>query len=193
VASGDVFRGAIKSRTPLGRKVERIVSQGKLVSDRIATQVVLDHLDRLKSPKGFILDGFPRTRSQAVSLDRHMKKKNQVLSAAIWFFVRNTMIIRRLSARLQCPVCGEVFNLMTRRPRRAGRCDRCGGRLARRRDDQPGVVRRRLQVYYQTARPLLEYYRKASVFVKVDGEEKISALSERLLKIIRSFRDSGRA
>ena len=188
VASGDVFREAIKSRTRLGRRVERIVAQGKLVSDHIATDVVLDHLDRLKNRKGFILDGFPRTRSQAVSLDRHLKRKKLVLDSAILIFVKNSAIVRRLSARLQCPVCGEVFNLITRRPRRAGRCDRCNGRLARRRDDQPQVVRKRLQVYHRTARPLLDYYRKSGVLVKVDGQKNIAALSRLLLKRIRSLR-----
>jgi adenylate kinase len=188
VASGDVFREAIKSRTPLGRKVERIVAQGKLVSDRIATQVVLDHLDRLKNRKGFILDGFPRTRSQAVALDKHLKKKNVVLDSAVLFFVKSSKIVRRLTSRLQCPVCGEVFNLLTRRPRRIGRCDRCNGRLARRRDDQPQVVRKRLQVYNQTARPLLDHYRKSGVFVKVDGEKNIEVLSEMLLKQFRKLR-----
>lgn len=188
VASGDVFREAIKARTLLGRKVERIVAQGKLVSDRVATQVVLAHLDRMKNWKGFILDGFPRTRSQAAALDRHLKKKNIATDAAIWFFVRNSVIVRRLTSRLQCPVCGEVYNLMTRPPRRAGRCDRCAGRLARRRDDQPSVVRKRLQVYYQTARPLLDHYRKSGVFVKVDGERKIEVLSRMLLKRLRGLR-----
>jgi len=188
VASGDVFREAIKAKTPLGRRVERIVSQGKLVPDRVATQVVLDHLDRLKNPKGFILDGFPRTRAQAAALERHLTKKKQSVGAAVLFYVRNGVLIRRLSARYQCPVCGEVFNLETRRPRRAGLCDNCAGRLARRRDDEPSVVRKRLQVYNDTARPLLDYYKKSKVFFKVDGEKGIPGISRQLLTLVRGLR-----
>ena len=188
VASGDVFREAIQSRTSLGRRVERLVSQGKLVPDRIATQVVLDHLSRSGNKKGFILDGFPRTRAQAIFLERHLAKEKQSLRAVIWFYVHNPVIIRRLSARTQCPVCSEVYNVITHPPRKAGRCDRGGGTLARRRDDEPQVVRKRLQVYYRTARPLLNYYKKRGILFKVNGEDQISHLSRSLLVLFRNLR-----
>lgn len=188
LASGEVFREAILRKTPLGRRVERIVRSGKLVPDELATAVILERLKRLKGPDGFILDGFPRTRAQAVALDRHLTAPGGKLTSAFWFLVRDGVIVRRLSARLQCIVCRDVFNLLTRPPRKAFRCDRCGGRLARRLDDEPRVVRRRLQVFHRTARPLLAYYRRRGVLLRVNGERGIRAIQSTLVSSIRKLR-----
>jgi len=153
VSTGDIFREEVRRGTELGRRVEDYLSRGELVPDEITVQVLTERLGGLGGG-GFILDGYPRTIAQARALERVVG-----IDAVILLVVPEWVIVERLSSRRVCRDCGAVYNVRFLRPRREGVCDRCGGPLYQREDDQPDVIRQRLGVYEKEAKPLIDYYR----------------------------------
>jgi len=174
LSTGDVFREAIKGQTELGKEIKGFVEQGKLVPDELVSAVVFEKLRSIAAKKPFLLDGYPRTVDQAKDLDRFSEKEKIRIDAIINFAVAADELIKRLSARRSCPACKEVFNLVTRPPKRKGVCDKCDGPLIQRADDTEEVVKERLLVYDAQTAPILDYYQGRNNFVSVDASNPIS-------------------
>ena len=158
IAMGDIFRELMKQDSELGRKVKVYVEKGLLVPDEIVIEVLKQRLNKIPKGKGFILDGYPRTLKQAKTLDAITK-----IDAILLLDVPDWIIIERLSSRRICRNCGTVYNIRFLKPKVEGICDKCGGPLYQRSDDNPEVIKKRLQVYQEQTRPLLEYFKANKV------------------------------
>ncbi len=181
ISTGDIFREEIAKGSELGKKVKEYVEKGLLVPDEIVIEVVRNRIKQPDCEKGFILDGFPRTLRQAEALETMTN-----IDAAIHFVAPVEVIIARVSGRLICPNCGAIYHVKNRPPKKPGICDNCGAKLIRRKDDEPEVVRRRYEVYYETFRPIIEFYREKGKLIEIDASiepaEKVVEILENELR-----------
>lgn len=185
LSTGAIFRQEIARHSALGRRVQRCVGAGRLVSDSLVVQVMAAHLDRKTLARGCVLDGFPRTERQAAGLDRILTRNGFPLDGAVCLDVPEPLLIRRLSGRRVCERCGANYHIRTMRPTRAGRCDRCGGRLIARKDDEPSTIRKRLAVDRKAARPLLRHYQRRRLLHRVNGAGRIETVFRRTVTLFR--------
>jgi len=188
LSTGEIFREAIKSQTELGREIKMFVEQGKLVPDELVSAVVFEKLRVIAPKKQFLLDGYPRTIGQSQALDRFSEKEKIKIDAVVDFSVGSEVLIKRLSARRQCAKCKEVFNLVTRPPKKMGVCDKCGGLLSQREDDKEDVVRERLLIYDVQTSPILDFYKDRVGFFSVDAAQKIDQV---YLEVVSKLKDLG--
>ena len=158
IATGDIFRELIKQDSPLAKKVKGYVEKGLLVPDDVVIEVLKDRLSKIPKGKGFILDGFPRTLEQAKALESVTS-----LNVILFVEVPDWIIIERLSSRRICKNCGAVYNTRFLKPKVEGVCDKCGGGLYQRSDDTPEVIKKRLQVYQEQSKPLIEYFKEKKI------------------------------
>lgn len=180
ISTGDIFREEIARGTELGRRIKDIVEKGELVPDEIVIEVVRRRLSRPDTERGFILDGFPRTITQARALDEITR-----LDAAVHLYIPMEEAVERLSNRYICPKCGRVYNLKFNPPKNDLRCDEDGTPLIRRADDEPEVIRRRYKIYYETFQPIIDYYRGKGLLIEIDntiGSRKGIPLLEKTLR-----------
>jgi adenylate kinase len=167
IAMGDIFREIMKEDTDLGREVKGYVEKGLLGPDSLTIQVLKQHIAKIKNKKGFLFDGYPRTIEQAKALETIAK-----IDVIIQLVVPDWIIIERLSTRRICKNCGEVYNIRYLKPKKDMICDKCGGPLYQRPDDTPEVIKKRIEVYEQQTRPILQYYKEKAVpFTEVKCEK----------------------
>jgi len=158
VSTGDLLRAARRDGTELGRKAQAYMDAGEYVPDELILDLVRDHLATLPPDAPVFFDGFPRTTAQAEGLDAVLRASGRRVDAVVEFRAPEETLVQRLSGRRSCPDCGSVFNVFFNPPAVEGVCDRCGGALVYRTDDQPDTVRRRLEVYEEQTAPLVSYY-----------------------------------
>lgn len=182
IAMGDILREEVAKKTPLGEKVEVYMSKGELVPDEVAIEVLKKRLREADCSNGFILDGFPRTLNQAKALDDMLSGLNLKIDAVIYIEVPDGEIIKRLSLRRTCKVCGRVYNLHYNPPKQDGICDVCGGELIIRDDDRPEVIRNRLKVYNEQTKPLVDYYEKHKLLIRINGVDSIDKVFQRIVE-----------
>ncbi len=164
ISTGDIFREEVAKGTELGKKIKEYLDKGLLVPDEIVIEVVRKRLSQPDCQRGFILDGFPRTINQAKALDQMTK-----IDAVIHLYVPLEVSIDRLSNRYICPKCNRIYNLKYNPPKNDLKCDYDGTPLIRRSDDTPEVIKKRYEIYYQTFKPILEYYREKGILIEFDN------------------------
>ncbi len=158
IAMGDIFRESVKQNSELGKKVKSYVEQGALVPDAVVVEVLKNRLSKIPSGKGFLLDGFPRTIEQAKTLEGITN-----IDVILQLDVPDEIIIERLSSRRICKNCSAVYNIRFLKPKVEGICDKCGGELYQRNDDNIEVIKNRLNIYKTQTAPLIVYYREKNV------------------------------
>jgi len=181
ISTGDLVREEIRNRTPLGRTIEKYSSSGTLVPDEIITEILKKRVASELS-RGFILEGYPRTVGQAEQLEKITR-----VDVVVNLNVPDKIIVDRLSARLQCKSCGAIYNERTMKPKVSGKCDKCGGELFRRVDDQPEVIRERLRVYREASEPVVDFYRSRNLLrdvVNDDPNADPGQIVDQILKLI---------
>jgi len=183
ISTGDLLRRAVQNQTPLGKKAEVLMNQGKLVSDEIVEELVRQRIASPDCRPGYLLDGFPRTIGQARSLEAMDGKRPEVV---IEIGLDLTALVERLQNRLICSRCGAIYNLNLHRPRHAEKCDACGGPLYQREDDKPGVISERLRVYKEQTEKLRDYYQRKSVYRKVDGSGSVEDVFQKIAFLINA-------
>ncbi|RLF09883.1 MAG: adenylate kinase [Thermoprotei archaeon] len=181
IATGDIFREAVKAGTELGRLAKQYMDRGELVPDEVVIGIVEERLRRPDCSKGFILDGFPRTIKQAEVLDEMLQKMGVKLDAVVNLEVSEDEVVKRISLRRTCRNCGAIYHLITNPPKKEGVCDKCGGELYQRDDDREETVRSRLRVYRQQTEPLLKFYEQRGLLKNVDGEKRIEEVFKEIL------------
>jgi adenylate kinase len=181
ISTGDIFRSNIKNKTALGRQVEAILAEGGLVPDSLTNDLVADRLKAPDTAEGFILDGYPRTLNQAEALDAITG-----LNAVINFVVDEETVIKRLAGRRVCRNCGTVYHIETLPPKTEGQCDRCGGELYIRDDDQPEAIKHRLAVYKESTEPLIAYYEKKGLLVNLDAGRESHEVWQNFIALIEA-------
>jgi adenylate kinase len=180
VATGDMLREEMAAGTPLGREARQYYDKGNLVPDDVILRMVAERFGRPDAAKGFILDGFPRTIAQADGLAAMLQGLGQKLDGVIYFDVSQPELVRRLTGRRLCRQCQAPYHLVSAPPQRAGICDKCGGELYQRQDDDESTVLNRLQVYERQTAPLLDYYRERGLLRTVSGEGAVDKIRQAL-------------
>lgn len=170
ISTGVMLRTAIKEQTEIGKLAEKYINDGKLVPDDVIVSIVKERLAKPDCEKGFILDGFPRTTAQAEALTESGVKIDKVLSLE----VEDNVIIERLSSRRECSKCGAPYNVISNKPEKEGVCDKCGGELIQRADDNSETIKNRLNVYHTETEPIKAYYEKLGLLVTAKGEENLA-------------------
>ena len=170
LASGDLLRRAIEQDTAFGRQVREYIERGLYVPDDIMVPAAITELDRLRADGGgAVLDGFPRTREQAASLDASLGERGAQLDRAILLEVPRDVLMPRLAGRRVCRSCNASYHVETKPPKRDNICDVCGGQVIQRVDDKPEMVDDRLRVYFERTWPLVAYYKGRDRLAQVDG------------------------
>jgi len=178
VSSGDLLRDAVARGTQLGLKAKAVMEAGQLVSDDIVLGLIRDRLSRPDAANGFILDGFPRNKDQANSLNELLQDIGQPLEAVLLLDVRRETLMQRLAGRRICPKCGTVYNVHSLNG--ATTCPREGAELYQRPDDKEEVIGKRLEVYEQQTQPLIDYYSKLGLLRAIAGEGELESVFERM-------------
>jgi adenylate kinase len=192
IATGELFRAAIKGGTELGRKIQAVYDRGELVPDELTVALVEDRLDELARERsrgvvieGALYDGFPRTIAQADALNRTLAARDDEVTAVIAIDVPRQTLVERLAGRRVCSVCGRVYNVLSDPPAVDGVCDVCGGPVTQRADDTPEAVAKRLDLYDIETAPLLDRYEKQGLVERVDGDRAIDDVTESIVAAIR--------
>jgi adenylate kinase len=167
IGTGDIFRENVQRGTELGSLAKTYMDAGELVPDDVVVEMVAAALDALE---GFILDGFPRTTAQAEALELRLDAMGRPLSTALAFAVSDELAVKRLAGRRTCGRCGRVFNVEFDLPRVEDVCDRCGGGLIHREDDEEHTVRHRIEIYHKSTEPLIEFYSSRELLRSVDAD-----------------------
>ncbi|GAA4873412.1 adenylate kinase [Paenibacillus vulneris] len=185
ISTGDAFRLAMKQETPLGLEAKKYVDQGLLVPDEITIGIVKERLQQPDCNKGFLLDGFPRTISQAEALDDIMASLGRSIDHVINLKVDRSLLLARLTGRRICKACGATYHILFNPPARENVCDKCSGELYQRSDDTEEKVGTRLDEYTSKTAPLLSYYRNKGNLREVNGEQEISAVTTQIISLLR--------
>ncbi|MGA3404256.1 MAG: nucleoside monophosphate kinase [Candidatus Bathyarchaeia archaeon] len=181
ISTGDLVREEIRNKTPLGKEIEKYSNAGKLVPDEVITEILKKRLTPDLS-KGFILEGYPRSIDQAKQLENITK-----IDVVINLDVSDRVIVERLSARVQCKNCGSIYNERSLKPRVTGKCDKCGGELFKRADDQPTVILERLKIYKEISAPVIDYYRTRKLLKDIinnDPDVRPEVVTDRIMELI---------
>lgn len=173
ISSGDMLRTAIKKDTSLGRMADKYISQGKLVPDDVVISIMEERLLEEDTVDGFLIDGFPRTLNQALSLESLMARVNKPLDLIINLVVGIDSLGPRITGRRICQNCGEVYHIVNSPSKIPGICDVCGGRLIHREDDTLERLKMRLDEHHILTEPVLEYYHKLQIVVDIDASLSI--------------------
>lgn len=187
ISTGDIFRVNVSQGTELGREAKAYMDRGDLVPDAITIAMVRDRLAEGDTRDGFLLDGFPRTLTQAKALDETLDDIGTKLDVVLELVVDDDEVVRRLSGRRTCRVCGRVWHLDFDPPTRDGICDQCGGELFQRDDDREGTVRHRLEVYAEQTAPLIDFYADKSILVGLDATGPVEDVTDRAINALMRF------
>ncbi len=184
ISTGDMFRKAIKDQTELGMEAKRYMDQGALVPDHVTIGIVKDRLSESDCKSGFLLDGFPRTVDQAKALDEILTSLDSKIDYVINIDVDLDILKERLTGRRICRSCGATYHMIFNPPAVAGTCDKCGGELYQRKDDNEETVGNRLDVYVNQTKPLLDYYSLAGNLVNINGQQSIDLVFEEIQNVL---------
>lgn len=174
ISTGDMFRAAMKEGTELGLKAKSYMDQGALVPDEVTIGIVRERLSKEDCQKGFLLDGFPRTVPQAEALEDILSDLNKKMDYVLNIDVNQDILMERLTGRRICKACGSTYHLFFNPPTNEGVCDKCGGELYQRTDDNADTVKNRLQVNIEQSKPLLDFYETKGYLKNINGVQDIN-------------------
>ncbi len=193
IATGELFRAAIKTGTDLGRQIQAVYDRGELIPDDLTVALVEERLNQFASDRavgipsaGALYDGFPRTEGQADALDRALMRRGEAVTAVIAIDVPRETLMARLASRRVCSVCGRVYNAESDPPAVPGICDACGGAVIQRADDTPEAVAKRLDLYDVETAPLVGRYAERGVLTHIDGDLPIDCVTEAIIAAVRA-------
>ncbi len=184
VSSGDIFRENLKNQTDLGNLAQTFMDRGALVPDDVTIAMIRERLGRPDCNNGALLDGFPRTPTQAKALDNMLSENNQKIDCVPYINVPGEVLVERLGGRWTCPKCGYVYHEKFNPPINLGTCDKDQSELYQRVDDKADTVKKRIDVYWEQTSPLIEYYRKNGTLAEIDGTQAIEIVTSQLLEAI---------
>ena len=187
ISTGDLFRENLKNETELGKEAKQYMDKGELVPDEVTIKMLKERLNGDDVENGAVLDGFPRTGVQAVSLDNMLKEMNAKVDMALNIDVPFDEIVERIANRRSCKGCSEIYNVVFNPPKVEGICDNCGGERYQREDQKPEVVENRLQVYSKTAEELINHYKKANILYDAKAGDKVGKTSYDVAKEVEEY------
>jgi adenylate kinases len=187
-ATGDILRAAVREETELGRTAKEYMDRGDLVPDEVIVGVIAERIDSAEARDGFILDGFPRTTPQARALDAKLDDLGRMVTAVLLIDVSDDEVVRRLGGRRTCLANGHVFHVDFNPPEQEGVCDLDGSELLTRDDDEPEVIRNRLDQYHAKTEPLVDYYDQRSLLRRIGGEVAPDEVAEEIRRTLATMR-----
>ncbi|OGN93867.1 MAG: adenylate kinase [Chloroflexi bacterium RBG_13_48_10] len=185
ISSGDIFRENLKKQTELGKLAAGYINKGELVPDDVTIAMIRERLSEPDCMGGALLDGFPRTPTQAEALAEMLSIIDEHVKSVPYIYVPEDVLTERLIGRWTCRQAGHVFHEKYNPPHHPGICDFDGSELYQREDDQSETVKRRIRVYVEQTQPLIEYYRRHGILVEVDGTKPIAQVTTDLLAVIK--------
>jgi adenylate kinase len=180
ISTGDILREAVQNGSPVGKQAKAYMDKGELVPDEVVIKIVVDRLSRSDVAKGFILDGFPRTKNQALSLEKELKAIDLAIDSVIYFDTSEKTSIARLSGRRVCRTCGKNYHVVNMPPKKENICDACGGELYQRDDDKVETIKNRLKGYKQQTADLIDYYKSRGILKEISGELNVEQVFGKL-------------
>ena len=184
ISTGDIFRENIKNGTDLGKKAKSYMDKGILVPDELVLEIVKDRLSKDDLQGGFLLDGFPRTVAQAVSLDAFLEERGQSLDSVLNIDVDTDILVERAVGRRVCKTCGASYHVKYNPPKEDGVCDKDQGPLIQRDDDTEATVKTRIKVYFEQTAPLIDYYKAQGLLDNIDGKEDIDTIRKEIVEVL---------
>ena len=184
ISTGDIFRYNIKMQTDLGKKAKEYMDQGLLVPDKVVVEIVEDRLKDQDCKAGFLLDGFPRTVTQAKALDVALINMNTGLDKVINIEVDKEILVQRAVGRRICKSCGATYHVEFNPPAKPGICDKCSGELYQRDDDNEKTVGKRIEVYVDETQPLIDFYQEKNKLVTIDGKNDINTVFDEIIEAL---------
>ena len=184
ISTGDMLRAALKEGTPLGLEAKKYMDAGGLVPDSVVIGLVKERIQKPDAKGGYMLDGFPRTVAQAQELDKILAGLAQKIDHVVSVEVPSSELLGRLTGRRTCRACGAGFHVMFDPPKKEGVCDKCGGELYQRSDDNEATVKSRLETYEEQTKPLIDYYEKQGKLRHIDGVGKMDDILQRIQKVL---------
>jgi adenylate kinase len=188
ISTGDIFRKNISEMTPLGIEAKNYIDNGQLVPDQLTIDLVKDRLSKDDCKNGYLLDGFPRTVSQAEALELFLEENDEKLSIALLIEVPREYILERMTGRRVCPSCGASYHIKYNPPKNLVKCDVCGTEVIQRADDTKSTVNNRLDIYDKQTQPLIDYYKNKNLLSVVDGTQAINNVFKSICEILESNR-----
>ena len=186
ISTGDIFRAAVKEGTELGKAAKACMDAGKLVPDKITIGIVRERLSKDDCKNGFILDGFPRTVEQADALNTILDELGKKITCVLNINVPSEYLIERAVGRRVCRKCGATYHVKFHPPQ-GEVCDKCGGELYQRADDNEITMKNRLAAYESSTRPLIDYYKSAGLYLEIDGTQSIEKVTEEMINALGRF------
>ncbi len=186
IATGQLLRDTIASGTEFGEYLDSIIREGKLITDQMMSQILQTKLDRCSKFSTIILDGYPRTVYQADLLDTYIKKTRSSLKKVVYFDIDDDLLVKRITGRYNCASCGTVYHKLYNKPVLENQCDNCkSSKFEQRKDDTLEVVTKRLTVYHEQTKPLVDYYSDLGLLVKIDAALAVRDIAAQLDHIIK--------
>lgn len=182
ISTGDLLRNEIKSGSDLGKELDRMMKSGSLISDEIVNKLLINALSNITKP--FILDGYPRTISQALKLDEILASLNKSVDVVVYLDVEEELAMKRATGRLSCKSCNRIYHKYFSKPRVEGICDDCGSSLISRADDTPDTFKVRYDTYMSNTKPLLDFYSNKNILVKIDANKEADETFSEIEKVI---------
>ena len=180
ISTGNILRAAIKNGTPTGMKAKSYMDAGKLVPDEVIIGIIQERLAEADCKNGYILDGVPRTIAQAEA----MEKAGITFDAVVSIEIADETIMDRMSGRRVCESCGASYHVVAVPPKQEGICDKCGGKLVQRKDDEPETVKARLEVYHRETEPLKDFYAQRGLLKPVENQPTVAETSQAILRAL---------
>lgn len=193
IASGEIFRGAMREETELGLLARSYVDRGELVPDTVVVNMILERIFKPDCAAGVIFDGFPRTKEQARALEESLEEHGQTIDAVIFLTAPRDILLKRISGRITCRTCQASYNIYYSPPREEGVCDRCGDEVYERSDDNWATAKHRLDVYLNQTMPMIGHYRERGMLHEVNGDTYIEQVTQSLIARLESYRSNGNA
>jgi adenylate kinase len=180
ISTGDALRAAVKAGTDQGKRAKKFMDAGELVPDEVVIGIVGERIKESDCAGGFLLDGFPRTTSQADALAEILTEAGRAIDHVVCIQVEKEEVVERLSGRRSCRACGYPHHVRFNPPEKEGICDKCGGELYQRDDDREEAIRQRLETYESQTQPLIDYYRERNLLRPVDGRGDVGIVYGRI-------------
>ena len=188
IDTGSLLRAEIKGETEAGKEAKAYIDKGQLVPVELVSRIIKNRLSQDDCKNGYILDGFPRSVEQAEQLEKmnaEIDKDTDKKFIAVYFDIDTSILVERIVNRRSCPVCGEIYNLAFKAPKKENTCDKCGAQLTQRKDDTREVAQARFDTYNNETAPLIDYYKNKGVLKSIDANGDIETVWERLVEVIK--------
>ena len=185
ISTGDLIRAEIKGGTPIGLEIKRYVESGGLVPDEVVTRMIEGVIKATAADKkGYMFDGFPRTSAQAKDLDKILKANHLAIDFALYMEASLEIVLQRLTGRRGCKKCGTLYHVTNMPPQKAGICDKCGGDLFQRADDNEETIKKRMTVYNESTMPIIDFYKAQGKLKTINADSGADEVKKALLKIL---------